>query len=198
MHPLFISIFAIFVLFIGCSENHTTDRTITTTTAASSTATPTASKTKPSNTASKPVLSDRGITIDIQHQNVASGETTCLDVNVQQFTDVVSMQYSLNWNPAELTFTEIKGFNLKDLSKANFGTRRAPEGKIAFSWYDQAIQGVTAADNTTIYQLCFQAKAAAGTKAKVQITEDPTVVEVTGKGSTFLKLFAETAYVTVQ
>jgi len=69
---------------------------------------------------------------------------------------------------------------------------------MTFSWYDQAVQGITVADNSTIHQICYTALGASGTKSKIQITQDPIIVEITGNDSKQKKFFTETGYVNIK
>ncbi|RMD69501.1 MAG: hypothetical protein D6818_10250, partial [Bacteroidetes bacterium] len=48
-------------------------------------------------------------TIVFQPQNITgnNGDIITVDVVVNNFTDIVSMQYSTNWNPAAIEFQEI-------------------------------------------------------------------------------------------
>ncbi len=195
---IFILLLAFSLGIIACSNTATSEKTNTTTAKSTASAPVKKSAPKKANTKPKQPLSDRGIDLILKTSKATKGTETCVDIVVKQFTDVVSMQYSLNWNPKELSYKTVKGFNLKDLSKGNFGANRTNEGKLSFSWFDQAIQGITVADNTSIYQVCFDAIGNSGDKSKVLITEDPVIVEITGKGGTFLKLFTETAYVDIQ
>ena len=191
---------AVYLTLTACSGATNQNKVVAGKTAATTTPTTKTEKAKtvPAQTNTKKPVSNQGVEVNIQDATAKSGAETCVNIVVNQFTDVVSMQYSINWNPAELAYKSVKGFNLKDLSKNNFGAKQAANGKLTFSWYDQAIKGISIADKTAIHQICFDAVGKAGTKSKIQITEDPIIVEITGKGGIFLKLFTETAYLEIK
>ena len=89
--------------------------------------------------------------------NPSSGSSEiCLDVSVSNFTDLVSMQYAINWDPSILQFSRLTGFNLTDLDNSNFGfpPSTAP-GVLTLSWNDFSGLGVSRPDGTSIYQVCF-------------------------------------------
>ena len=199
-HKSLLLLLTLYLTLAACSGATNQNKAAAGKTAATTTPTSNTEKAKtvPAQTKPKKAVSKQGVEINIQDATAKSGAETCVDMVVKQFTDVVSMQYSINWNPAELTYKSVKGFNLKDLSKNNFGAKSAAKGKLTFSWYDQAIKGISVADKTVIHQICFDAVGKSGTKAKIQITEDPIIVEITGKGGTFLKLFTETAYLKIK
>ncbi len=105
------------------------------------------------------------------------GETVCLDVKVKSFNEIVSNQYSVNWNPAELEFVAIKNIQLKDMRQTNFGLQRTARGNFAVSWFDPSLKGVTLSDGSSIYQICFAVKAASGTEASVKFSGTPVAIE---------------------
>jgi hypothetical protein len=108
----------------------------------------------------------------------AKGQTLCLDVRVGDFQKILSMQYSLNWQPKVLKFINLQNFSLENLSESNFGLKQVSEGKIGLSWYDPAVKGLTLPNGQSIYQICFDLVGAAGSESRIQITSDPVLVEV--------------------
>ncbi|MEZ4935192.1 MAG: hypothetical protein R2788_24040 [Saprospiraceae bacterium] len=61
--------------------------------------------------------------MQITSAKASKGSETCVSVKVSQFNDIVSMQYTMKWDPAILTFKEVKNFGLPGLEEANFGTK---------------------------------------------------------------------------
>jgi gliding motility-associated-like protein len=108
----------------------------------------------------------------------AAGASICLDISVQNFTNILSMQYSMNFDASVLQFTGIQGLNLKDLSNANFGTNQAGSGKLTLSWLDQDATGVTVANGTVIYKVCFTVIGSSGQSSNFSFTGNPTAIEV--------------------
>lgn len=85
---------------------------------------------------------------------------TCVDVRVHNFTDIISAQFGMTYNPniiqlktppAHLQF----GSNPLGLSAANFNT--GIPGEIKFTWFDQNALGVDLPDSTIIFSVCFNA-----------------------------------------
>ncbi len=148
---------------------------------------------RPKSTMSSDVLFVAG-----KNTSIVKGETGCMDIQVKNFNNIVSKQYSINWNPADLKFLELKDFKLKDLTTNNFGKHVAKEGKLTLSWYDQDIKGISVPEETGIFKICFEAIGSKGKKSKVMFTEDPIAVEITGPNATFLKFSSEPAYVEIK
>jgi gliding motility-associated-like protein len=106
------------------------------------------------------------------------GDQVCVDVSVQNFTDIVSMQYSINFDPAVLEFDEATGFNLPGLTAASFGNPSA--GNISLSWLaNDPVAGQSIANGTVIFQLCFTVVGSAGDVSDITFSGTPVPVEVT-------------------
>ncbi len=100
----------------------------------------------------------------------------CIPVRVVGFTDLTSLQFSLNWDTAQLAFTGVQNFNLPDLSINNFDI--APEndeGILRCSWTDTGGAGVTISDDTFIFDICFQTKGSLEV-ASVDFTDTPLMI----------------------
>ncbi|RMF23429.1 MAG: hypothetical protein D6765_13120, partial [Bacteroidetes bacterium] len=111
----------------------------------------------------------------------APGETVQVEVSVDDFADIVSMQFSINWDPAVLQYqslpfitTDLAGFN-----QSNFGTSAnlVDNGKLTVSWLDPAVSGVTLPNGTLLFTIEFTVQSSDGTD--IVISDDPSVIEVT-------------------
>ena len=77
---------------------------------------------------------------------VKSGEEFCVDVQVSNFIEVISMQYSTNFDSKILKFLEVKNPSLKDLSSklngVNFARAKGEDNTLRFSWFAQDLSPV--------------------------------------------------------
>ncbi len=131
-------------------------------------------------------------------QTVSKGDTLCVDVQVRDFTNILSMQYSMNWDPKALKFLQIGGFNLKDLSQNNFGLNRTAQGSMGTSWFDYAVQGISIPDGAVIYKVCYQAVGEPGTKTEVVFSNEPVIIEISNSAEQLLGLAFKRANITIQ
>ncbi|MFZ2897586.1 MAG: cohesin domain-containing protein [Saprospiraceae bacterium] len=131
-------------------------------------------------------------------QTVSKGDTLCVDVQVRDFTNILSMQYSMNWDPKVLKFLQLGGINLKDLSQNNFGLNRTAQGSIGTSWFDYAVQGISIPDGTVIYKVCYQAVGEAGTKTEVVFSNEPVIIEISNSAEQLLGLAFKRANINIQ
>lgn len=106
-----------------------------------------------------------------------TGENVCVEVTVQGFTNINGMQFSLNWDPAFLRYTGVGAFNLNGLTEGTFNTDDASNGKLGLQWLDPSSSGITLADGTRIFQICFDILGSGGSRS-VQFTNDPVAIEI--------------------
>lgn len=118
------------------------------------------------------------LTLSVANQSIKSGQTSCLDITVADFRSLISMQYSMKWDPAILEFQEVKGFTLPHLSAQNFGTHRVQEGILTSVWIDNSLKGQTLSDGAPIFQVCLKAVGNAGQTSTFAFLEQPTPFEV--------------------
>jgi len=125
------------------------------------------------------------------NKSAAPGETVCMDIYGRQFQNILSMQYTLQWDANVLEFKEVKGFGLEGLSKQNFGYNRTEDGLLTFAWFEPYLRGVTLQEGEVLYQVCFEVTAKSATKTRLQFVGEPTEIEISNTASEFLDLKGE-------
>ncbi len=124
------------------------------------------------------------------------GDAFCLNVEVQDFTDLLSMQFSINYDAAFLTYTGSQGFNLPGLSANDIAMIGA--GNIGISWLSPDLSnGTSVADGTSIFQVCFEAMALEGGTV-VAFSGSPLVVEVSDVNGNLITPVLENGSVTIE
>lgn len=132
--------------------------------------------------------STEALTLKLPTVTTESGKKICLPVRVEQFEQLIGIQYSLKWDPQLLKFESVQNFNLPGLNAANFGSTAAEEGILTSLWIDAQLTGVSLSDESSLYELCFQAIGAAGSEATIRFSNGPTVFEVIQVPENFLRL----------
>lgn len=126
------------------------------------------------------------------------GTEVCIEVKARDFNQILSMQYSMNWNVKMLKFKEVRNYNLPGMSKSNFGEHLANQGKLTFSWYDPNLRGLSKPDGFRLYEVCFEVTGEKGSKGKFEFTGQPTLVEIANAAGVFLDLKTEGGSVEVK
>ncbi len=128
------------------------------------------------------------LTLIASDVEATKGETVCVAVKTKDFEQILSMQYSMNWNPNILKFKEVRNYGLNGMSIQSFGAHMVQKGTLTFSWYDPALHGFSRPDGTRLYEVCFEAIGDAGSKTRFEFSGNPTQVEVVNSSSIFLDL----------
>ena len=137
-----------------------------------------------------PVLSSNGqisldipfkVELSIANAVVAKGESICIPISVSNFEDIVGAQFQLRWDTMAFDYLGVQGFGISQITEANFGTTQTDsQGRLTFSWVDNALEGQTLAPNSTLFELCLQAKGPEDTLS-LQIDTSLVAVEFVGK-----------------
>ncbi len=119
-----------------------------------------------------------GLNLWISDAEASKGEEFCLDVTMSGIKGLLSMQYSVRWDPKILEFKSVKGFTLPFMDNNDFGTHKISEGILTAVWIEDNLQGVNKEDGDLMYQLCFTAIGNSGDETPVRFWSNPTPFEV--------------------
>lgn len=118
-----------------------------------------------------------GITLKIDTKEASSGEVICLNISGTNFRRILSTQYSMQWDPAVLTYTGLVNFKLPYMTKENFGVQAVDKGIITCMWIDNSLKGVNLVDDSSLYQICFKVIGKPGSTTAIKFTQKPTPFE---------------------
>ncbi|MEO0339226.1 MAG: cohesin domain-containing protein, partial [Bacteroidota bacterium] len=115
--------------------------------------------------------------VDIANDTVALQELFCVPVRVENFEDIVGLEFTINYDTNLLAFENVGNFNLAGLenSVTRPGDGVIPLGEFKVAWFDARVEGVTLPDSTILFELCFSSKAS---EANTALTFSD--VEITG------------------
>ena len=115
------------------------------------------------------------MTVEISDDIANTGDNICLPILVHNFDSIVSLQYSINYDDTHLSYTGNQNLNLANLNASNIGNPSA--GNITFSWLtDDFVDGTTVADDTAIFDLCFDVTGSDVTST-LDVSGSPTAIE---------------------
>lgn len=126
-------------------------------------------------TAALAQLAPIGVSID--DVKTKKGDQLCLPVKVYNFQDMLSMQYTIQFDPEKLQFVGVVNQQLPYLTTNNFGLHNAQKGLITVVWIDNSLKGVNKEEGDDVFTLCFRVKAEAGEELEVKFTDKPTPFE---------------------
>lgn len=103
-----------------------------------------------------------------------------IEVSVSNFTDLITMQFTIEWDPAKMSLLDITDFNLTDLDESRFGdtTVNTDLGLLPMSWEDKDLSGTSVPDGTVIFKLKMQAMGNPGDTIELNFVDAPAEIEV--------------------
>lgn len=115
------------------------------------------------------------------------GEQFCIDVTVKDFTDILSTEYTIQYDPEMAQFTGAQAFGLPNLGPGSF--MNPMPGIITVDWEMPAgngdctnpnADGAVLDDGSLIYQICFEALGSSyGEASEISIISAPLPIYVT-------------------
>ncbi len=108
-------------------------------------------------------------------------------LRVNNFEEIVGMQFSLNWDPTILEFSSLGEFSLEGLDVTSFNTAPVSNGELSLFWVHNTVQGVTLEDNSQLFSIVFNKLSEVPTQLFIDHT--PTKIE-------FVKFPVEEAFLT--
>ena len=181
-------------LFIQCgSDSNVRDQAVES--AKQNSSDPNAPATKTPSPARPAVVGSLPMTIS--KTSAEKGTETCVSVSATQFTDIVSMQYTMTWDAEVLKYKEVKNFGLPSLTAQSFGARAVDKGILAYSWYDPNVQGISKPDGNKLYDVCFEVIGDSGSSSSIEFADSPVVIEISNSNSQFLDIAASNGKVDV-
>ncbi len=113
------------------------------------------------------------------------GETIDIDVSVSDFTEIVSFQFSINWDPTVLTYNSIQNVTtaLEEFSEeGNIGTPPGAvaisEGQLTVSWNLASTDPRSLDDNTRLFTFRLNSIGSACDQTDILLSDMPRRIEV--------------------
>lgn len=100
---------------------------------------------------------DGEVTIQLQNQEVAKGETFTVDFRAKDFKNIEGYQFTLGFEKEAVEFVDVMP-KLEGLNESNFGFAKLDEGKITTSW--NSTKGTDLDENAILFSMTFKAKSA--------------------------------------
>ncbi|MCF7765025.1 MAG: hypothetical protein K9N62_15260 [Verrucomicrobia bacterium] len=107
----------------------------------------------------------------------ATGLDVFVPVTVSKFSEVTSLQFTLQWDPALYEFVGVGDFSLPGLEVGNFGARMTSQGALKVLWFVSDRTGVSVDDETALFTVHLRALTRIN-QAAVWISTEPAVREV--------------------
>jgi gliding motility-associated-like protein len=124
-----------------------------------------------------PTCIPNGFTVSIDRSTHANGDLFCVQYRVFNFTDIQSLQMTLQWNPAVIEYLSVRDFRLPNLNTGNFNDMMANQGRLAFVWFGDEPE--SRPDNSFLFEICFRAVGTPGSFTDITYTSAIVIKEAT-------------------
>ncbi len=123
------------------------------------------------------VMSDPppGPVFAIGSTNGMPGDDVVIPVQLSGCFSIVTLQFSLHWDPTMATFVDVEQFGLTGMSAGNFTTNN---GLLTIMWNAPSTNGLYLPITSTIFAVRLHLIGALGASSELFIDGNPTVVEV--------------------
>ena len=105
-----------------------------------------------------------------------TGDTVIAEVKTYDFVNILSMQFTLEWNANEMEFVSVGDFSLPGMTQGSFGTGIVDQGKLTYSWLDPNVSGVNMPNCAYLFKIKFYSPN--GNTSPITIVPNPTVDEI--------------------
>ena len=114
----------------------------------------------------------------LDQQKASPGDSVRLCIVVNNFQDIISLQFTLDWNPEILQFLGTSNYGLPGLSELNYNQTQAGNGKLPFVWFDNSGDGLNLPDSSRLFCLYFMALGEIGDASLIEFSNDPTPIQI--------------------
>jgi len=119
-----------------------------------------------------------GVQLTASNTNACPGDVVCMDVSVADFENMVAGQFTLDWDPAAISFQNLQNLNPSlGLNNSHFSTAFTASGQLLFSWTDPNAIGVSLPDNAVLFQVCYEVVGVSGGVFSIDFTSSPLILE---------------------
>ena len=106
------------------------------------------------------------------------GSQIIVPIKVKDFINIISVQGTVEFNPAVLSYSSVQDFGLPGMNFNNFGTVLSNSGKITFSWYETQLIGQNLPDSAVIFSLKFNVTGSNLSTSPLNFINTPTTLEI--------------------
>lgn len=121
----------------------------------------------------------QALDVVIEDYTAIPSENFCVQFDVSNFEQIISSQYTLEWDPAVISFDSLTNIGLPLPENLFYNAANASMGQLLVNWFDPLGGGNDLVDNSTMFELCFTAVGPIGSSTTIVFTSFPLQIEVT-------------------
>ncbi|MFK7936700.1 MAG: gliding motility-associated C-terminal domain-containing protein [Saprospiraceae bacterium] len=119
-------------------------------------------------------------TIKATRHTVPANAVVTVEITLDDFTDILATQYSINWDPAVVDFIDVMDFRQPfGMNINNIDQSQTLLGRLMVDWQTPTGLSQTIPDNSPSFKIRFRTKAAAGgLSTPIEFTDTPLAINV--------------------
>jgi len=134
------------------------------------------------------------VSLILEDQEVRKEEVFTVDVKAENFQNLLSMQFMMNWDRSVLRLIGVENYGLPDLTERQFGL---VEDQLIVMWIDLALEGVSVADSATLFSVKFRALSAKDSSIVAITGSQQTPIEFIDVNEREVEVVADSSFITV-
>jgi len=136
-----------------------------------------------------PKINAQSLSLILPEMKVQEDELFDLSIEVKDFNQLVSLQFSIVWNSEVIEYISN---DVMDLENVAIGNTKSSEGILRFSWFDIVGEGVTLEEKKKIVKFHFKAIGKTGDITNIKITDNPLPIQIyQGTGNDYHSIEAD-------
>ena len=112
-------------------------------------------------------------------QSGINSSKVVIPVTVQNFTDIATVQFSVNWDADVVNYMAAEDYAFNSITGTSFGTSSVDAGILRFSWNAVEVESQTLNNGDTLFSIRYNIVGQEGESSLIEITNDPIAIEVT-------------------
>lgn len=138
------------------------------------------------------------VTLILPDLHGQSSSQITVPVKVKTFQDIISIQGTIHFDPAIVTYASVQNFGLPGMTGTNFGITGVSSGNLTFSWFDGTLAGVSLTDSATIFSITFNIIGTNTQISTLSFVNTPTLIEVIDNAYNPVTTILDNGSITVQ
>lgn len=117
------------------------------------------------------------VTLETEETPSSDGKHVRVQVVGPDFSDVTSLQFTLEWDSRFWDFGNVTGFGLRGLDRGSFGIKQINDGRLMFLWDDPEGTGVQLSDGSKVFEVNLIPVGDPSQPLKMRFSDSPVVRE---------------------
>lgn len=120
-----------------------------------------------------PRLAAQAVGIYVEDVQAELGGTASVNIRVTNFSDIAGVQFSLHWDPTQLSFTGLENLALGANESGSFNRETTAAGMLGYLHADMSLEGYDLSDGGILFTANFNVLLPNDASADVTFTSDP-------------------------